>query len=144
MSRELTHTLLISKVPLRPINGIRECYYSARTCAFRYVVSHHAGGRAVVKSSIEKLKEDVIKLMTDLSTGGEYALATVRLDTLTAPRLDPGLLALVGNDPSLLPVLTRTWIDDGIGIGELWTATEGDELVGFMMWTPPGATAKIP
>ena len=108
------------------------------------MISHPAVGRALVEPSIAKLKEDVIKLMTDLSADGEYVLATVRVDTLTAPRLDPGLLALVGNDPSLLPVLTKTWVDDGIAIGELWTAIEDDELVGFMMWTPPGATAKIP
>ncbi len=72
--------------------------------------------------------------------------ATLRVSesvVLTAAWIDPGLLALVGNDPSLISVLVGTWVEDGSVIGELWTATEGDELVGFMLWTPPGATSKI-
>ncbi|TFK87928.1 hypothetical protein K466DRAFT_585985 [Polyporus arcularius HHB13444] len=73
----------------------------------------------------DKLKLDMKKLLSDLSAD------------------DPGLLALVGNDPSLIPILVGTWVEDGSVIGELWTATEGDELVGFMLWTPPGATSKI-
>ena len=48
-----------------------------------------------------------------------------------------------GNDESVRPLITRTWVIDGIAIGDLWTATEGDDLVGFMLFLPPGAAAKI-
>ncbi|KAI0685688.1 hypothetical protein C8T65DRAFT_747825 [Cerioporus squamosus] len=77
-----------------------------------------------VPAPSDKVKADVKKLLSDLSAD------------------DPGLLALVGNDPSLIPVLVGTWVEDGAIIGELWTATEGDELVGFMMWTPPARLPK--
>ncbi|KAI0694175.1 hypothetical protein C8T65DRAFT_57960 [Cerioporus squamosus] len=102
-----------------------------------------------VPAPSDKVKADVKKLLSDLSADGPCNPAYPRCllgalcSELTTPWIDPGLLALVGNDPSLIPVLVGTWVEDGAIIGELWTATEGDELVGFMMWTPPGATAKI-
>ncbi|KAI0713522.1 hypothetical protein C8Q76DRAFT_796479 [Earliella scabrosa] len=78
-----------------------------------------------VISPSQELVEDVIALMTDLM------------------RDDPAFLAMSGNDESVRPLITRTWVIDGIAIGDLWTATEGDDLVGFMLFLPPGAAAKI-
>ena len=33
---------------------------------------------------------------------------------------------------------------EGVYWGEFWTATEDDELVGFMTWTPPHSEPAIP
>ncbi|KAI8999064.1 hypothetical protein BD414DRAFT_553427 [Trametes punicea] len=38
----------------------------------------------------------------------------------------------------------RMVIREGVDWGEFWTAMEGDELVGFMIWTPPGSEPLIP
>ncbi|KAI9056966.1 hypothetical protein FKP32DRAFT_1585024 [Trametes sanguinea] len=51
--------------------------------------------------------------------------------------------ACEGN-PAARQHMARMMVQDHVKWGEFWTATEGDELVGFMTWFPPNSELAIP
>jgi len=51
---------------------------------------------------------------------------------------DDGVRSLVGGDISSIPAMARAMLKAGVLTGEYYTAMDGDELVGFTMWMPPG------
>ena len=63
---------------------------------------------------------------------------------LIAGQTDEAIVALSGGDPDISPLLLQGWVHNGIATGEFWTATEGDELLGFFLWVPPKAGADVP
>ncbi|KAI0781401.1 hypothetical protein BD413DRAFT_489531 [Trametes elegans] len=74
----------------------------------------------------EELIEDAVQLTVDAMAG------------------DAAMYAFCGGDMSIHPHLARAMVIEGIRWGELWTAMEGDELVGYMTWFPPHTELAIP
>ncbi|KAH9890601.1 acyl-CoA N-acyltransferase [Cubamyces lactineus] len=63
---------------------------------------------------------------------------------LSATKDDTYIQVACGDDPSTRGALARMMILEGVYWGEFWTATEDDELVGFLTWTPPHSEPAIP